>query len=149
MGVRERQRAVREMRGQMWSPGRPSTARREDRQRFWRAIAAGCSSEEAAAAAGVSQAVGSRWFRDGGGMPPISLAPLSGRYLSFAEREEIAILRAQRDRPSLESGGVDDLAGAASQRLHAHVSLGVSGDDGAVARGAPCEPPQGLKARQQ
>src|SRR5881409_341098 len=96
MGVRERQQAVREMRGQIWSPGRPSVARREDRQRFWRAIAAGCSSEEAAAAAGVSQAVGSRWFRDGGGMPPISLAPLSGRYLSFAEREEIAILHAQR-----------------------------------------------------
>jgi transposase, IS30 family len=46
--------------------------------------------------AGVSPAVGSRWFRDGGGMPPISLAPLSGRYLSFAEREEIAILHAQR-----------------------------------------------------
>src|SRR5438552_5776880 len=96
MGVRERQWAVREMRGQMWSPGRPSTARREDRQRFWLAIAAGWSSEEAAAAAGVSQAVGSRWFRDGGGMPPISLAPVSERYLSFAEREEIAILRAQR-----------------------------------------------------
>ena len=57
---------------------------------------AASSSEEAAAAAGVSQAVGSRWFRDGGGMPPISLAPLSGRYLSFAEREEIAILHAQR-----------------------------------------------------
>ena len=73
MGVRERQWAVREMRGQMWSPGRPSTARREDRQRFWLAIAAGWSSEDAAAAAGVAQAVGSRWFRDGGGMPPISL----------------------------------------------------------------------------
>jgi IS30 family transposase len=29
-------------------------------------------------------------------MPPISLAPVSGRYLSFAEREEIAIMRAQR-----------------------------------------------------
>lgn len=28
-------------------------------------------------------------------MPPISLAPPSGRYLSFAEREEIAILKAQ------------------------------------------------------
>jgi transposase len=84
------------MRGQMWSPGRPSAARREDRRRFWREIAAGRSSEEAAAAAGVSQAVGSRWFRDGGGMPPISLAPLSGRYLSSAEREEIAILHAQR-----------------------------------------------------
>lgn len=84
------------MRGRMWSPGRPSTARREDRQRFWREIAAGCSSEEAAAAAGVSPAVGSRWFRDGGGMPPITLTPLSGRYLSFSEREEIAILHAQR-----------------------------------------------------
>ncbi len=30
MGVRERQHAVRAMRGQMCSPGRPSTARRED-----------------------------------------------------------------------------------------------------------------------
>ena len=29
-------------------------------------------------------------------MPPMSLAPASGRYLSFAEREEIALLRAQR-----------------------------------------------------
>jgi len=28
-------------------------------------------------------------------MPPISLAEPSGRYLSFAEREEIAVLRAQ------------------------------------------------------
>src|SRR5439155_7396707 len=96
MGAGKRQQAIRAMRGQMWSPGRPSVAPREDRQRFWREIAAGSSSEEAAAAAGVSQAVGSRWFRDGGGMPPISLGPLSGRYLSFAEREEIAILHAQR-----------------------------------------------------
>ena len=95
-GVRERQLAVRAMRGQMWSPGRPSTARHEDRVRFWEAIAGGVSSEEAAAAAGVSQAVGSRWFRQAGGMPPISLGPLSGRYLSFAEREEIAILHAQQ-----------------------------------------------------
>jgi IS30 family transposase len=40
--------------------------------------------------------VGSRWFREGGGMPPMRLVPLSGRYLSFAEREEIALLRAQQ-----------------------------------------------------
>jgi IS30 family transposase len=83
------------MRGQVWSPGRPSVARREDRQRFWRTIAAGHPTEAAAAAAGVSVAVGSRWFRDSGGMPSISLRPLSGRYLSFSEREEIAILHAQ------------------------------------------------------
>ncbi len=95
MGVGERQQAIRAMRGQIWSPGRPSVARREDRVRFWQSIASGASSEDAAAAAGVSQAVGSRWFRQAGGMPPISLAPVSERYLSFAEREEIAILYAQ------------------------------------------------------
>jgi IS30 family transposase len=96
MGAGRRQQAIRAMRGQMWSPGRPSVARREDRQRFWRAIAAGCSSEDAATAAGVSAAVGSRWFRDAGGVPSISLASVSGRYVSFAEREEIAILHAQQ-----------------------------------------------------
>ena len=34
MGVGKRQQAIRAMRGQMRSPGRPSTARREDRVRF-------------------------------------------------------------------------------------------------------------------
>lgn len=58
-------------------------------------IAEGLSSEDAALAVGVSSPVGSRWFREAGGMRPISLAPLSSRYLSFAEREEIAILRAR------------------------------------------------------
>src|SRR6266511_1020160 len=96
MGVGKRQEAIRAMRGQTWSPGRPSVARREDRVRFWQSIASGASSEDAAAAAGVSQAVGSRWFRQAGGMPPISLAPVSERFLSFAEREEIAILHAQK-----------------------------------------------------
>jgi IS30 family transposase len=78
----------------MRSPGRPGVARREDRQRFWAAIADGFSSEQAGVAAGVSPAVGVRWFREGGGMPSVSRAPLSGRYLSFREREEIAILKA-------------------------------------------------------
>ena len=88
--------AIRRMRGKIWSPGRPSTARREDRAGFWGAIRRGLSSEDAAGVAGVSQAVGSRWFREAGGMPPQSLAPVSGRYLSFSEREEIALLRAQK-----------------------------------------------------
>src|SRR5512147_285407 len=78
------------------SPGRPSVARREHRQRFWAAIARGISTEDAAVEAGVSPTVGARWFREGGGMRSITLSPPSGRYLSFAEREEIAILRAQR-----------------------------------------------------
>jgi transposase len=88
--------AIRAMRGKMRSPGRPSTARREDRVQFWEAIGRGLSSEDAAAEAGVASAVGTRWFRDAGGMPPLTLALVSGRYLSFAEREEIAILHAQQ-----------------------------------------------------
>jgi transposase len=77
------------------SPGRPPVNRREEQQRFWRKVAEGLSSEEAAVASGVSPVLGTRWFREAGGMPPISSVPPSGRYLSFAEREEIALLRAQ------------------------------------------------------
>ena len=95
MNVRERQQAARELRGQMWSPGRPSTPRREDRVRFWQAIAQGVATDDAAVEAGVSSAVGARWFRHAGGMRPILLAPVSGRYLSYAERENIAMWRAQ------------------------------------------------------
>src|SRR5687767_2501541 len=98
MGTRRR-RSDRSGRGVLCSPGRPGVARREDRRRFWTAIAAGQSSEDAALCAGVSPAVGARWFREAGGMPPASLAPAakppSGRYLSFADREEIALWRAQ------------------------------------------------------
>jgi len=78
----------------MKSPGAPAL-RREVEREFWREIAKGITSEEAAAAVGVSQAAGSRWFRQGGGMPTVDIAPLSGRYLSFREREEIALLKAQ------------------------------------------------------
>jgi len=92
----ERQAAVRVMRGKVWSPGRPSTARREHRVGFWEAIAGGLSSEDAAAEVGVSSAFGARSFREAGGMPPLKLVPLSGRYLSFEEREEIAVLHAKQ-----------------------------------------------------
>jgi len=77
----------------MRSPGRPPP-RREIQRGFWAEIARGLTSEDAALACGVSAPVGTRWFREGGGMSPISLAPPSGRYLSFAEREEIAIMKA-------------------------------------------------------
>jgi transposase, IS30 family len=95
MGARKRWAADRAGRPAMRSPGRPPVGRREHRERFWWAIASGLSNEDAGVAAGVSPAVGSRWFREGGGMPTVSRAPLSGRYLSVAEREEIAILCAQ------------------------------------------------------
>jgi hypothetical protein len=90
MKARKR-RSDRALRGKSYSPGRPGVARREDRRRFWTLIAAGLSSEAAAIGVGVSQPVGSRWFREAGGMPPSTLGrsskPPSGRCLSFAERE--------------------------------------------------------------
>src|SRR4051795_6809676 len=94
-----KRRSDRSGRAPLFSPGRPPATGRDERRRFWMAIAAGMASEDAAVEAGVSQAVGTRWFRQAGGMPPSmsrpSAKPLSGRYLSFAEREEIALLRAQ------------------------------------------------------
>ena len=98
MNIRKR-RSDRSGRVRLFSPGRPPVAGREERRRFWAAIAAGTASEDAAVGVGVPQAVGTRWFRKAGGMPPsmfgLTAKPLCGRYLSFAEREEIALLRVQ------------------------------------------------------
>jgi hypothetical protein len=76
----------------MRSPGAASHRREIERQ-FWVQIATGITSEKAAEAAGVSQAVGSRWFRHRGGMPLFMSKPVSDKYLSFAEREEIGEVR--------------------------------------------------------
>jgi hypothetical protein len=81
-------------RSAMKSPGAPSL-RRDVERAFWREIATGLTSEEAAIAVGASQAACARWFRERGGMPSLSLRPLSGRYLTFQEREEIALRRVQ------------------------------------------------------
>jgi len=95
MEGRRRRASDRAGRAPMYSPGRPPVARREHRIRFWEGVARGLSSEQSAVDSGVSQPVGSRWFRECGGMPPSSLRPLSGRYLSFVEREDLAVLRAR------------------------------------------------------
>jgi hypothetical protein len=76
------------------SPGAPSL-RRDVERLFWREVAKGLSSEEAAVAVGASGAAGSRWFRERGGMPTFMLEPVTGRYLSFEERELIGLWRAQ------------------------------------------------------
>src|SRR4051794_4287348 len=81
-------------RSAMKSPGKPSH-RRDVERWFWREIAKGLSSEDAARAVGVSQAAGSRWFRERGGMATLLRDPVPCRYLCFAEREEIALLRAE------------------------------------------------------
>src|SRR5215204_2445502 len=94
MKARQR-RSDRALRGVLRSPGRPGVARREDRCRFWAAIALGLASEAAAARVGVSAAVGARWFREAGGMPPSTLSSsskaLSGPEFSLVDREETAL----------------------------------------------------------
>lgn len=96
---KSKRRSDRSGRKPLHSPGRPPASGRAERTSFWAAIAAGSSSEDAAALAGIAQAVGARWFRKAGGMAPTifkpSAKPLSGRYLSLGEREEIALMRVQ------------------------------------------------------
>lgn len=94
VGARRQWAADRALRPPMRSPGRPEPSRAVQRD-FWRLIASGVATVEAAEAVGVSSPVGVRWFRHAGGMSPLNLDEPSGRYLSFAEREEIALLRAR------------------------------------------------------
>src|SRR3954452_22481892 len=96
MGRGRRQEQVRAYRGQIPSPGRPTVAWRQDRVRFWAAIVRGVKTEDAAAEVGVSSPVAFRWFRHSGGVNPGLPATVSGRYLSSADREEIALWRAQK-----------------------------------------------------
>ena len=58
---------------------------------FWDGIRSGLVVAEAAAAAGVSTTQGYEWFRVAGGVPANGAAAGRGRYLSLAEREEIAV----------------------------------------------------------
>lgn len=92
--LRRQWAADRALRAPMRSPGRPEPSRSVLRE-FWRLIATGVTTAEASASVGVSVPVGTRWFRHAGGMPPLSLDEPTGRSLSFVEREEIALLRAQ------------------------------------------------------
>jgi transposase, IS30 family len=68
--------------------------RQEVRRRFWRLIADGWSTVDAAQEVGVEGSTGRAWFAQAGGMPPLDLAEPIGRSLSFGEREEIALHRA-------------------------------------------------------
>ena len=74
--------------------GRPGLPR-EARVRFWEGIRAGLGTREAAAAAGVGKSVASLWFGQAGGVKGNAPRAGSGRYLSVAEREEIALARAR------------------------------------------------------
>jgi IS30 family transposase len=75
---------------------------REKHKVFWRHVAAGLSTENAALAAGVSRPVAYRWFAASGGVMlpravrepvPASSKAAHGRRLTLEDREEIAFLK--------------------------------------------------------
>jgi len=71
----------------MGRPGLPSHVRRE----FWQQIRIGLPIFKAAQVSGVPVTTAGGWYRDAGGVNPYPVSPVSGRYLSFQEREEIAL----------------------------------------------------------
>ncbi len=96
MGTPKHGRCRRGIRPAVGSIGRPPAGLEGERLLFWQAIAEGHSTERSAEMAGTSPAVGARWFRHGGGMPDINLKQATTqRYLTLAEREEIALLNAK------------------------------------------------------
>jgi IS30 family transposase len=63
---------------------------REVRRQFWLLVRAGVASKPAGLAVGLSDFTGKHWFRQAGGVVPTFLTvPLSSRFLSLTEREEI------------------------------------------------------------
>jgi IS30 family transposase len=65
------------------------------RVRFWDGVRSGLGLREAAAAAGVHRHQAEAWFREAGGVKGNAPRAGGGRYLSLAEREEIAVGLAQ------------------------------------------------------
>ncbi|GEM_PF-2151708 len=107
MGITRQQRATWPMRGNMFLPGAPSLPR-QHKVWFWETIARGATTEEAVTATGVSVSVGTRWFREAGGMCPISLAPTP------AVTSRLPSARRSRSRPY-------------NEKLHAYVEDRLSG----------------------
>ena len=70
--------------------GRPAAPRALQAQ-FWEGIRSGLGVAEAGAAAGVGPVKAFAWFKLAGGVKSNGPRPAGGRYLSVAEREEIAV----------------------------------------------------------
>jgi hypothetical protein len=86
-------------------------------RQFWQEVRAGRSVAGAADAVGVSDSAGKRWFRDGGGMPTLSLAEPPARFLSTAEREEIAARAGRMSIRRIADHPKGHLAGTAAAHL--------------------------------
>ena len=123
----------------MRSPGRPPVARREHRQRFWKAIAPGCPARTPPGVSGCRR----RWGRGGSVRVAACRRPVWPRCRAATCRspseKRSPILKAQgcgvrEIARQAAAGRLDDLAGGAPQRRDPWRAAGVSGHDRAVAR---------------
>jgi hypothetical protein len=112
MSIRKR-RSDQSGRAPLSSPSQSPVASRDERQRFWAAIAAGMASEDAAVGAGVARRAPSR----------------AGQHHTGG-------------RSPTRAGSVDNLPGVATQLRHPKRRPGVSRNDSAVARRAGRSPPK-------
>jgi IS30 family transposase len=71
-----------------------TTHPRQTRQGFFEAVRSGLSVPDAARAVGLIPHVARRWWEQAGGVITNGPQAVSGRYLSYAEREEIAVAHA-------------------------------------------------------
>lgn len=71
---------------------------RAERREFWDRVRSGCWAKEAAEGLGMSGGRGQRFFAEAGGVMEPRTEP-TGRFLSHAEREEIAVLAGQGHGP--------------------------------------------------
>ena len=151
MGVGKRQRAIRAMRGQMWSPGRPSVRGVRIGSRFWEAIAAGARARTRRSRSGCRRRSGPvvpRGWRDAADLvgPAVGALPVvspSGRRSRSCAPSASACARSPagwvgRRRRSRGS--------CAATRRRAAARLELSGDDRAVARRAARQPPEGRRS---
>ena len=76
--------------------GRPAMPRAVQVQ-FWEGVRSGLGVQEAGLAAGAGPVKAFAWFKQAGGVKSNGPRPDSGRYLSVAEREEIAVSLARED----------------------------------------------------
>jgi IS30 family transposase len=101
------------------------------RERFWELVRSGLSPREAGLALGARRG-GERWFAAAGGVKANGPGPVSGRYLSLAEREEIAVGLAR---------------GESYREIGARIGRPASTVSREVARNGPRERYRGLRAQ--
>jgi IS30 family transposase len=87
-------------------------------------IGHGLQTHSAAALVGVPNSTADSWFAQAGGMTPVDLAEPSGRYLSFSEREEIALLWAQGHGVREIARRIGRAASTVSREMHRNAASG-------------------------